>query len=118
MPGAWAGKHEHYMPRKNAAARDFADERFNVRVRTYRLQNKSRRACPELVERGRLNFRPVQVRFFIWPTGQHTNHSQTHTSGLEPARELFSKISIEPKSAEMGAFPIATALMLCIRARL
>jgi hypothetical protein len=24
-------------------------------VRTYRLQNESRRACPELVERGRLN---------------------------------------------------------------
>jgi hypothetical protein len=27
------------------------------------LQNKSPRACPELVERGRLNFRPVQIRF-------------------------------------------------------
>jgi hypothetical protein len=24
---------------------------------------ESRRACPELVERGRLNFRPVQIRF-------------------------------------------------------
>jgi hypothetical protein len=26
-------------------------------VRTYRLQNESRRACPELVERGRPDFR-------------------------------------------------------------
>ena len=25
--------------------------------------NESRRACPELVERGRLNFKPVQIRF-------------------------------------------------------
>jgi hypothetical protein len=27
------------------------------------LQNESRRACPELVERRRLAFRPVQIRF-------------------------------------------------------
>src|ERR1700691_5494999 len=26
-------------------------------------KNESRRACPELVERGRLNFRPVQIKF-------------------------------------------------------
>ena len=28
-----------------------------------RIQNQSRRACPELVERGRMNFSPVQIRF-------------------------------------------------------
>jgi hypothetical protein len=32
-----------------------------VCVRTNRLQNQSRRACPELVERGRLNFRIFQL---------------------------------------------------------
>jgi hypothetical protein len=32
-----------------------------VSARSYQLQNESRRACPELVERGRLNFRAVQL---------------------------------------------------------
>src|ERR1700687_4521955 len=36
------------------------DEGFSVCVRTYRLQNESRRACPELVERGRLS--PIRYR--------------------------------------------------------
>ena len=35
---------------------------FRVCVRTHRLQIESRRACPELVERGRLNFKLVQIR--------------------------------------------------------
>jgi hypothetical protein len=38
------------------------DQGFRVRLRPSR--NQSRMACPELVERGRLNFRPVQIRFF------------------------------------------------------
>src|SRR5258708_343389 len=57
---------------------------LRVCVRTHRLQNESRRACPELVERGRLNLahdavlgRDQETTSPVGTTGNHPDASIT-----------------------------------------
>jgi hypothetical protein len=62
-------------------------EGFRVCVRTP-FPTQSRGACPELVERGRLHFRPVQIGFFRWPIWT------AHEAFIDPKR-LGKRLSNE-----------------------
>jgi hypothetical protein len=57
-------RHGFRVPQKNRVTRAWSlGENYHDAI-------ESRRACPELVERGRLNFTPVQIRFSVGQFGQ------------------------------------------------
>ena len=76
---------------------------FRACVRTDRLQNQSRRACPELVERGRLEItrKPRSIRRLIIPDEPHEFRTQASTifpveaKPGSPSTKRMSTISIQ-----------------------